>query len=389
MSRSTTKPTRVSLADPSSRKIARIPKAALRVAVLVHTSSVSGPGRQLAGLISALDSPALQFLVVLIQRRDRPTTPYASHLEALGVRHVLVKDSGRADPTVVGRVAAVLGDFQPDIVETHGYKPTLVASILRLRKPKWSWIAFWHGATTEDWKVRLYHQLDRFLMGGADHIVVMSEQQRAGFAKARAPVSVIANAVLPMAESSAPLPIEGALHPLLGIVGRLSSEKGVDVFLRAAQILNDRAFAFDALIVGEGPERHALESLASELGLGSRVSFLGSRSDVDAVYRAIDLLVIPSRNEGLPNVLLEALAHDRPVVATAVGAIGTVVDSPLVGRLVPKENPVALAEAIMEATTLAKDPRAVEARRKATCRFSLSRRAELLSDLYVSSVRDE
>jgi glycosyltransferase involved in cell wall biosynthesis len=374
------------LADSSSRSIARIPQTALRVAVLFHTSSISGPGRQLAGLISALEGPNLRFLVVLVQRRNRPITPYANYLDRFGIRHVLVQDSGRADPALVGRIAAVLDDFQPDIVETHGYKPSLIASLLRLRKPKWSWVAFWHGATTEDWKVRFYHRLDRLLMRRADHIVVMSEQQRAAFGQAGTSVSVIANAVLPMAETSAPLTLAAVPRPVLGVVGRLSSEKGVDVFIRTAQILRARSFEFAALIVGDGPERQALETLTNELGLGSQISFLGSRSDIDAVYRAIDLLVIPSRSEGLPNVLLEALAHDRPVVATEVGAIGTVIDSPLVGRLVPKESPGALADGIMGATALVKDPRAAAARRKAASRFSLSRRAELLNGLYFSLV---
>lgn len=374
-----------SFADSSASSVMRSPKAALRVAVIVHTSSVSGPGRQLAGLIAALESPTLRFLVLLLQRRDRPITPYANFLERFGIRYIVVSDSGRADPRLVGRVTAALDDFRPDIVETHGYKPTLVASILRRRRPTWSWVAFWHGATTEDWKVRLYHRLDRLLMRGADRIIVMSEQQRAVFAKAGPRVSIIANAVLPLAEPSPPLALPGLSRPVLAVVGRLSSEKGVDVFLRAAQILNHRSFTFSALIVGDGRERHALEVLARELGLGAHVSFLGARSDVDAVYRAIDLLVIPSRSEGLPNVLLEALAHNRAVVATAVGAIDTVIDSPLVGRLVPKENPAALADAIMEATELSRDPRSTEARRNAASRFSLAHRAELMSALYSST----
>jgi glycosyltransferase involved in cell wall biosynthesis len=214
----------------------------------------------------------------------------------------------------------------------------------------------------------------------------MSEQQRAIFAKAGPPVSVIANAVVPqVVEGSVPLDLANAERPVLGVVGRLSSEKGVDVFLRTAEILNRRSFPYTALIVGDGPERHALEIMSRELGVSSHVRFLGMRSDVGAVYRAIDLLVIPSRNEGLPNVLLEAMAQDRAVVATTVGAIPTVVDSPLVGLLVPRENPEALAEAIVNAIPLVSDPRARTARSAAAGRFSLEHRAERLRELYISS----
>jgi glycosyltransferase involved in cell wall biosynthesis len=212
----------------------------------------------------------------------------------------------------------------------------------------------------------------------------MSDAQQAEFSDLGPRVSVIANAVIPRDDLDAdadPYVIEGE-HPVLGVVGRLSREKGVDVFLRAASLLTKEGTSFSAAIVGDGPDRSSLEALARDLGLADRVRFTGPLNNMRAVYDAIDLLVIPSRSEGLPNVLLEALAHDRPVAATRVGAIPTVLESSLAGALAEPDSPRSLADAIGRALTLRADPRAVAARRRAVDAFSLERRIDAHLRLY-------
>jgi glycosyltransferase involved in cell wall biosynthesis len=356
----------------------------IRVAAIVHTRIVSGPGRQLASLAAALEARGVDVLIVALQRDGAPRSPYFEYLDRAGVKYVVVLDGSAFDVRVIGRVRRALEAFRPDVIQTHGYKPTIVAAALRARRPSWKWIGFWHGVTREDRRVRLFHWLDRRLLRTAHRVVVMSEPQRQEFADLGPRVSVIANAVIPrdrLGADADPWVVSGE-RPILAVVGRLSHEKGVDVFLRAAALLIAEGTTFSALVVGDGPDRASLEASARELGLADRVRFTGPLGNMRAVYEAIDLLVIPSRSEGLPNVLLEALAHDRPVAATRVGAIPAVVDSPLAGALADPESPRSLADAIRRALALGADPRAAEARRRVVDAFSLDRRLQAHLDLY-------
>ena len=152
--------------------------------------------------------------------------------------------------------------------------------------------------------------------------------------------------------------------PVLASVGWLIPRKGHDLAIRAAALLPEATL----LIVGEGPEDAALRRLAQRTGVASRVHFLGSmpRMRLTDVYNAADVLVLASTREGLPNVLLEALACGTPVVATAVWGTPEIVTTPSAGRLVEEQSPEALARAIRD---LLADPPARAAVRAHAERF--------------------
>ncbi|WP_437929396.1 glycosyltransferase family 4 protein [Sorangium sp. So ce291] len=130
--------------------------------------------------------------------------------------------------------------------------------------------------------------------------------------------------------------------------------KGHDVLLRALARLRDRGVAVTVLIVGDGDERDRIHGLARELGIhGKEARFLGFRKDVPDLLLAADFFVLPSRDEGLPLAVLEAMARRLPVVVTPVGGVPEVVRSEEHGLLVPVDDPDALAGAIER---LARDP---------------------------------
>ncbi len=131
--------------------------------------------------------------------------------------------------------------------------------------------------------------------------------------------------------------------PLIGIVARLAPVKAHNVFLRAAAALRERMPDVHFVVVGDGELRASLEALASDLGLGGCLTFLGWRSDVERVYADLDLVVLSSRNEGSPIALIEAMASGRNVVATAAGGVPDVVRHGETGLLVNPDNPAALA----------------------------------------------
>jgi len=364
-----------------------------RIAALVPpeavSGTVSGPVRQLTALARALRGAGIDCLVVAFHRHGQPPSAFAPYLQDAGVRHCIVEDRGPVDWRVASQVGTVLRRWQPSIVQTHGYKATAVAYLLRRLGAPWRWIGFFHGLTTEPLKVRFYHWVDRRLLGAADRVVVMSRAQAQAFRHCDGRVRVIYNAALALPPAGGPsegdrlAAIAGSLpRPIVGVVGRLSQEKGVDLFLDACAVLVRKGLAFSALVAGDGPGRARLEARCARLGLEARVRFLGHVYDVDALYRMLDLVILPSRSEGLPNTLLEAMQADVPIVATAVGAVPEVVGTSAAARLVAPESAAALVEAIEHALTRGDLPEAAAARHTAMSRFSLERRVEAHVQLY-------
>jgi glycosyltransferase involved in cell wall biosynthesis len=132
--------------------------------------------------------------------------------------------------------------------------------------------------------------------------------------------------------------------PVIGSLGRLDEQKGFDVLIRAlAELPTARA-----VIVGEGPERGALEALAREVGVAERLELVGWRDDARAWLGSFDVFVLPSRLEGFPLAVVEAMLAGTPVVATDVASVSEAVLHGRTGLLVRPDDPAALAAAIGE-----------------------------------------
>jgi len=129
-------------------------------------------------------------------------------------------------------------------------------------------------------------------------------------------------------------------------VGRLEKDKDHENLLAAMRLLHQDGIKTSARVAGEGPERGALEGMAANLDLRERVQFLGTRRDLGPLYNAADGFVLPSRREGLPNVIMEALASGIPVVASRVGGVPELVQEGETGFLVPPRDTEALSTAM-------------------------------------------
>jgi glycosyltransferase involved in cell wall biosynthesis len=364
-------------------------EAHLKIFALMDTPIVSGPGRQLAALVAPLADQGVTLRPVVFRRLGGPPNAYAPYLERLGIAHETVTDTRAFDPAPLRQLRALIDQFDPDIVQTHGYRPTVLAWLLGRRGRRWKWLGFHHGQTRENLRIRAYNLLDQALLPSADHVVVVALSQAKLFARAGSRLTVMPNAVLPSdsplfdGETSAALPLLDALpRPRIGLVGRLSPEKGVDLFLEAFSSLQARGVNCSAVIAGDGPERDALIAQARSLGVESRLLFAGQVARVGDIYARINLLVLPSRSEGLPNTLLEALAADLPVVATSVGAVVDVLQDPQAGEVVPPGDPTALADALARALAAPATAERALARRSTVARFSLDRRVAGHLQLY-------
>ncbi len=268
-----------------------------------------------------LDARAMLALWRLL-RRERPAIVH-THTSKAGV---------------VGRLAAWLARL-PVVVHTphghifYGYYGTVASAIIRL--------------------------LERLLAKITDRIVTLTDrgaqehvQYRIAGAEKFATIhsgidlthfrSVQVDPVVKRKELG--LPPEG---PIVGTVGRLVPIKGQEWLLKAApSVLIEFPEAY-FVIIGDGPMLGGLGQLAAKLGIGLRVVFLGAREDVSECLAALDLFVLPSLNEGMGRVLLEAMAVGCAVVATRVGGIPDIVTDGATGLLVPPRDDRALAEAIL------------------------------------------
>ncbi|MDZ4257544.1 MAG: glycosyltransferase [Gemmatimonadales bacterium] len=348
---------------------------------IIDSAILSGPGRQLAALLASLRAGGVDASVVTFLREGRAPSPLIAHLESRGVPVTVIAERGPVDRRTIAELRRLVRERRPTIIQTHSYKATALAWWLRRTGEEFRWVGCFHGATTENFKVRAYHKLDQLLLRGADRLVIMAESQRAGLGHAGARAQVINNAVIPPPRASgAPLPewAVTANPPLIGYVGRLSPEKGVDLLLLALRGVTERRpdQQWTAIIAGDGPEREALAAQSVTLGISDKVRFVGQLADPWLLYRQEAVIVLPSRSEGLPNVLLEAIAADRPVVSTTVGAVASVIGNGRAARLVPPENVPALTAAIIESITTLEDSTAAADRATVREQYALANRVE-------------
>lgn len=140
---------------------------------------------------------------------------------------------------------------------------------------------------------------------------------------------------------------------VVATASRLTAEREHDVLVEAIAALAERLPTVNALILAEGPQEPAIRTLVARRGLEGRVRFLGTRYDVAEVVSAADIFCQPTKHEGMPMAVLEAMSLGVPVVASAVAGVSDVVIAGETGLLVPPGDPRALADAI---ASLAEDP---------------------------------
>ena len=146
--------------------------------------------------------------------------------------------------------------------------------------------------------------------------------------------------------------------PIVLFVGRLSPQKAPEVFLEALATIFQQHPEAHAVLVGEGPLQASLEQQADDLSIRDRTHFLGRRGDIPALMKSATLLVLPSRWEGMPNVVLEAMASGLPVVATRVDGTAELIENERTGLLISPDNCSELVSAmdrLLANTKLRKD----------------------------------
>ena len=326
---------------------------------IVHlTASVflGGPERQMLGLAQALPGD-YRSVFVLFSEGGR-YRPFLDAITRQGFEGTVLANDAPWLRATVRELAGHLTDLEADVLCCHGYKANLLGRFAA-RRAGVPVVAVSRGWTADCFRVRLYEKLDRFALRWMDRVVCVSEGQANKVRRAGVPgerVTVIRNAIR-ADRFAAPEPrnrdlLQGFFASprrlIVGAAGRLSPEKGFGVLVRAAAQVCRQRSDVGFVLFGEGPLRDRLQRDIAQLGLEGRFVLAGFRSDLDALVPSLDLLVLPSFTEGLPNVILEAMAAAVPVVATAVGGTPEVVVDGVTGWLVSPGDVEALAAGIAE-----------------------------------------
>lgn len=306
-------------------------------AVILNLARVlgRGPHTSTLGVFANAQSPNLQLHEVAVRE---------------GIESVLIPCSGQIDRTVPAAIRNLAQSTGADVVHAHGYKADIYAW-LALRGMGTPLVSTCHTWYDNDLAVRVYGAVDRFVLRGYAAVIAVSKEVEqklldAGVRSNR--VHVVRNGIDLAPFDDAASSQRSASAPFtIGLVGRLAPEKGVDIFLRAAKLVLAEQPAVRFVVIGDGPDREQLQALIAELGLASNAALLGRQDGMSQVYASLDVMVSASRQEGMPIALLEGMASRRPVVATVVGEVPSLIRDGETGLLVQPNDPDALAQAML------------------------------------------
>ncbi len=328
-----------------------------KVLIIIATSIVGGPGKGLFQFFKYADDNRFDYLLCNFYLKNKPKGEFEEQALRKGLNIKFLHQHWAIDPSLIWQARNLVLENNINIIQTHGYKANVLGYFLE-KICKRPWIGFAHGYTDEDVKVRLYHKLDRFVLRYPDIVVAVSSALKQLLIKSGVSeenIRIIYNAIDKdeLKPDMSPDEVRGKFgikqgEKLIGVVGRLSPEKGQGIFLQAFKQVISRTPSIRGIIIGDGQEKERLINFCCENGLKDKIIFTGYQKNIANFYQIMDLLVLPSFSEGLPNVALEAMSFKVPVIATSVGGVPEIILDGKNGLIVPLGNPVIMAEKIIQ-----------------------------------------
>jgi glycosyltransferase involved in cell wall biosynthesis len=307
----------------------------------------------------------------------------------------ILDDRGPTDWRVIREIIRICKQDRIDLIQSHDYKTNAIALLVR-RFHRCKLATMLHGWTDMSGRMPIYKRIDQWCLPWFDKLICVSEDlvgecRRLKIQERK--IHLVHNAIdtKEFARRTTPEAAKLSMQArtnrwLIGSVGRLSPEKGFLDLINVVKQLQDKGRSIDLWIAGDGPQRSELQALIEQLGLGDSVCLLGQLADTKAFYQAMDLFVLNSIREGLPNVILEAMAFQVPVIATRIAGIPTLIRDQETGRLIEPGNSESLKNAVSASLDNLEKGRemARAARRLIECEYSFVSRMEKVARIYDS-----
>ena len=321
--------------------------------LITHDLSIGGLQRVVVNLVRCLDREKFDIYVLCLNELG----DYASEIEKMGVRVIqLPRQSSGVDYFSFIKVAKIIRNEKIEILHSHNTQALIDAALAGLMVRVKRIVHTDHARSFPD-KRRymvaewlLSHLVYKFVGVSSHTCKNLNQYEKIPRKKlAMIPNGIEERDIKKHVDKSDKRHTLGVTSegPLIGLGARLTVQKGIIFLLSAMPSIVERFPTLSLVICGDGPLKEELENRAKSLGVKDHVFFVGARLDMHEILHVLDLYVLPSLWEGLPMVLLEALAAGCPVVATDVGGVNMAIKNNETGLLVPSQNPEYLASAII------------------------------------------
>lgn len=331
----------------------------IRVCHLISGDLWAGPEVQVYSLLVSLRTvPYLDISVIVLNEGK-----LAEKLRGSDFRLRVIEESKHTFFKIFNLIKKELKDKGIDILHTHRYKENVLGGMLKKRCKIKRLVQTVHGIGEpfegiKKLRIDLYSKLNEYFTRNYFNKVLtvsFDMQKKLSRIIATDKLITIHNAI-----NTATLKVErtkdevkeelgiGKDHPIIGSVGRMVPIKGYDVFLKAARLIFQAKPEVRFILAGDGPLKTELERKTEDMGLGSAVKFLGFRNDILEIMNCFDIFVVSSYYEGIPIVLLEAMALNKATVATRVGGIEEIIEDKVSGFLVESGDAEGIASVCMK-----------------------------------------
>jgi len=334
----------------------------MKVLHLINTLSTGGAEMHLLTLCRYLKRQNVEIVVVCLREHVKDSRSLRLDFEEEAIRVINLHADSRYDSLFLGRIARVMREERPDILHTHLPRADFAGAFARVFHPGLVWVCSVHAIYSEDWSGRWSLPLFDLLWRRADVMVCISHAVREWLVGRGVPpdkARVIHYGIEPakFSEPRVNLREQWGLNDnaVVGSIGRLELRKGHDLLIQAMPELCMRVPSARLLIAGHDPRGYGatLRRLIDRLGLEEKVRLVGFQNDVVSFLNALDVFAFASSSEGFGQVLVEAMAAAKPVVASKISPLTEIAVDGNTGLLVEPGDPTAFADAIM---SLLKNP---------------------------------
>lgn len=364
----------------------------------IDSNGFYGAERVLLSLLKASESSKL-FHTTLLNFLDRqiPTNSIGDRVRSLGLPILNFPNSRGFDLSALLRLSIIMLRGNAQIVHSHGYKPNIYLMILKPLLRNMIFISTVHGWAKEsaDGKLSLYEKLNSIALRSFDSCVAVSnavKQDLLHTGLRSQSICVIPNGFdspSPLLANNRHLEYSHQKAFLIGYAGRLVKEKGLDILIKAFHLFHSNQPASRLILAGDGPLKKDLQEMASSLNLSAVVTFVGFQENIFQFLDDLDLFVLPSRTEGLPMILLEAMHAQKPIIASSVGGIPEVIAPGIDGLLFQPGNHHHLSEMMqyLFENPIKASQLGTQARITVSTRFCVSSMCEAYERLYLSLIK--
>ncbi len=322
----------------------------IKILYLIWSLDQGGAEQVVLNLAAGLDRQKFEPVICCLNEKGR----YAFRAEAAGIKIEALGKKGRVDFGFLGRLRELIRREKIDVIHSHLFTSNLWGRLM-------AWITGVPIVMTEHnvdlWKRPYHFWIDRIVAGISRKVICVSKKVEAFYLDKvpalRSRTTVIYNGIdteFFKQDKERDKVRERFRVPrnrfLIGTVGRLVPQKRQEDFIEAVARLKKSGRNVGGLVIGDGPERRALEEKARGWDLRHEIIFAGFCDDTPGLYAAMDAFVLCSEREGFPMTVLEAMAASVPVAATDVGGVSECVEHEKTGLLIPVGNPEVLAQAL-------------------------------------------